>query len=405
MEPQLNYPSAYREQPDLGRKIYGRSRLFGIGCFGIIGLILLLVFIAVVGYFYVYPKLTPNKLQGDFLNVTLVPGTNDTAHLWILTDGSFNFIQSTKSPGHYSVGRKCYFCKTWTYIYEPVSKKIIKKFKTDFEDIIIRPDIFYAAGKVWVIIRPYNENPAAISVYNPETGELVLDIKGFVNKHKEFSSGITEVNVFNEPERHLRLDTRNGQNDLVYAIDEDRVYPSYSEYNKAFEEKNKQETTVFALGKESSSSSRMQLFLVTGPMFKITKGSSIENYIDNPSTLKFFTNSTAEKLVPDKTFIEGMIIYSDENACVILHQEVADKDSDRMLTCVETGGRIRWTVTQSDLFDKTRVNKDDPFSSLFFMKDKFGGMAANNLFVFKQEETGVIGFDFQTGKKLWELEF
>jgi hypothetical protein len=405
MEPQLNYPSAYEEQPSVGKKVYGRSKLFGCGCFTIIAAILVLILLIAVGYFYLYPSLTPNKLRGDFLNVTLVPSKNGAANLWILTDGSFNFIQTTKSPGHYSTGRKCYFCKTWTYIYEPVTQKIIKKFKTDFEDIIIKPDIFYSAGKVWIIIRPYNENPLTLNVYDPETGELVLDLKGFMNNHSEFSSGITEATVFYEPEPHLRIKTRDGQNDLVYSITEESVYKNYSEYIKAFEEENKHVITVFVLGKESSSSSRMKLFLVTGAKSKISKGSSVEHYLDNPSTLKFFTGATAEKIAPDKTFIEGMIIYQDENVCVVIHQSVADKDSDRLLSCVEKSGRVRWVVPQSELFEKTRVDKDDAFSTLFFMKDKFGGMAAGNLFVFKQEETGVMGFDFQTGKKLWELEF
>jgi len=39
------------------------------------------------------------------------------------------------------------------------------------------------------------------------------------------------------------------------------------------------------------------------------------------------------------------------------------------------------------------------------MKDKFGGMMQSGLFVFKLEGSGVMGFDYKTGKKLWELEF
>lgn len=405
MEPQLNYPSAYREQPDLGRKIYGRTRFLGVGCFGFIGIIMVLIVALIAAYWYVYPRLTPNKLRGDFLNVTLVPGTNGNANLWILTDGSFNFIRSTKSPGVYSVGRECISCKTWTYIYEPAAQKIIKQFKTDYEDVIIRPEIFYAAGKVWEIVKPYNESPLTLNVYNPETFELEFDVKGFISKHNEFSSGITEVNIFNEPELYLDLKTRDGQNDLVYSIEEDEVYSNHSEYIKAFKEANKEEATVFALGKESSSSSRMHLYRVTGPKYRVSNKSNFESFLDNPSNLKFFTNSTAKKIAPDKTFIEGLIIYHDDDACVIIYQQVADKDSDRMLTCVDAGGRVRWTVPQTDLFPETRVDKDNSFSNLFFMKDKFGGLVAGNLFVFKQEDVGVIGFDYQTGKKLWELEF
>jgi hypothetical protein len=39
------------------------------------------------------------------------------------------------------------------------------------------------------------------------------------------------------------------------------------------------------------------------------------------------------------------------------------------------------------------------------MKDKFGGIQESGVFIFKLQGSGVIGFDYNTGKKLWELEF
>jgi hypothetical protein len=73
-------------------------------------------------------------------------------------------------------------------------------------------------------------------------------------------------------------------------------------------------------------------------------------------------------------------------------------------TCIDVSGGVRWEIEQKDLFKKARVDKDDPFSAIFFMKDKFGAMVQSSIFVFKLEGSGVIGFDFKTGKKLWEVE-
>jgi hypothetical protein len=145
MEPAVSYPSSDSYQ---GKKVYGKkSGCMGLGCFGIIGLIVILVIIGVVGYVFVFPALTPNSISGSMLDAVIVPTKNGEQRLWVLTDGSFNFIQTTKSPGRTSTGRECYFCKTWTYIIDPKDKSIQKKIKTPYEDIITQIDMVAITAK------------------------------------------------------------------------------------------------------------------------------------------------------------------------------------------------------------------------------------------------------------------
>jgi hypothetical protein len=168
-----------------------------------------------VGYFFVFPALTPNSLKGDFLDVTIVPDKSGKTKLWVLTDGSFNFIQTTKSPGKTSTGRECYFCKLWAYIYDPGKKEIVKKIKIEREDIITASNILYKENEVWVVAREYGDNPPDIRVFDSETGEEKLNMKGFESKYPELSAGISEVHVEKEEPVNIRFKTKDGRTDQI----------------------------------------------------------------------------------------------------------------------------------------------------------------------------------------------
>jgi len=404
MEPPVSYPESDKYR---GQQIYGKKSSSGcmkFGCFGIVGGIVLIVVIIVVGYFFVFPAMTPNSLSGSFLDVTLVPGKDGSPKVWVLTDGSFNFIKTTKSPGHYSTGRECYFCKLWVYTYDPVKKEVLNKIKIEREDIITASNILYRKGEVWVVAREYGENPPEIYVFNSETGEKIMDTKAFIAKYDELSAGISALSIETEAPVNIRFKTKDGRSDQVLDFESGKIYDGLVKYNESKDTKDESMNTIFALSSPNSAP-RKNLYVVTGPRNKVKKADDVTSYIDNESSLKFHLNATAKKLIPDKGFIDGLIIYEDKDACVIIHQKVADKDSDRMLTCVDAEGKLRWEIDQKDLFKKARVDKDDPFTAIFFMKDKFGGMVQSDIFVFKLEGSGIMGFDYKTGKKLWEVEF
>ncbi|HEY3251673.1 MAG TPA: hypothetical protein VGK25_11195 [Ignavibacteria bacterium] len=405
MEPPVSYPESDNKYQ--GQKIYGRksSGCAKFGCFGIVGGLILIVAIVVIGYFFVFPALTPNSLKGDFLDVTIVPDKNGKTKLWVLTDGSFNFIKTTKSPGKTSTGRECYFCKLWAYIYDPEKKEIIKKIKIERTDVITASNILYRDNEVWVVAREYGDNPPDIHIFDSETGEEKMDIKGLQSKYPELSGGISEVNV-NEEKNPVSINfkTKDGRSDQVMDFSTGKIYDGWSKFNEGTSPKGEGTNSVYVLASQNNAPKK-NLYIVTGPKDKVKDASSVESYVDNESSLKFFANATSRKLAPDKGFIEALILYQDADACVIVHQAVMDKDSDRMITCVNSSGDVRWVIDQKDLFKKARVDKDDPFSSTFFMKSKFGGMQQSGVFVFKLEGSGVMGFDYKTGKKLWELEF
>jgi len=404
MEPNINY-SMGGNTPVESQKIYGRKKGCGsLGCFGVIGGLALILVIVLAGIFFVYPALTPNKIKGDFLDMAIVPTKDGKQSLWILTDGSFNFIQTSKSPGRTSTGRKCYLCKTWTYIYDPAGGNIIKKTKNDMKDIITHVDMIYNNGKVWEFTREYGENEPKIEAYDAQTGELVMDTKGFISKHPELSAGLTTLH-YDLKTGIVSLSTKDGNQSMQYNLENDKLYKNATEQREIIEKDN-EIMSMPILSSEGSSGPRKKLFKVTGPRGKLmTNISSLESYAKDAHTLEFFTGATSEPL-GDKVYLEGIMYYHDADCAIIVYLDQLGKKSNRIMTCVDIKtGREKWTIQQNDLFKRMKIDEnDDSFSGLFFTKDKIEVKRQGNLVVLQLEGEGLMGFDYETGKKLWTLD-
>jgi len=406
MEPQISYGDTQGQDPYSGQKIYGKGGSGGRkGCFGLVGLLILLVPIILAGYYFVYPMLTPDKIRGDLLDMTIVPQKDGTQKLWILTDGSFNYIQTTSSPGSYSSGRKCFFCKTWTYVYDPISKQVLKKTKTEQKDIITQMDMVYSNRKVWVLTHGYGENAGKIEAYDAESGDLVMDTKQFISKYTQLSAGLADLRYDNE-NNTVVFKTTDGRDGLIYSFDNDKLYDD----NMAMRNeiiKDSTVTSVVVLAEEKSSSqARKKLFKVTGIRGKlIDEKSSLESYANDTSSLRFFVGATDVPL-GNRIYLEGIMYYSDADCAIIIHLDQLGKKSNRMMTCVDVNtGKEMWTVQQDDMFSKMKIDENkDAFSSLFFTKDNIKIRRVGNLVVLQFKGEGAMGFDFNTGKKLWALD-
>ena len=374
------------------------------GCFGIIGLGILLIIIIIVGYYFVYPAMTPNKIRGSLLDFTVVPQKDGSSKLWVLTDGSFNFIQTTKSPGSYSSGRKCYFCKTWMYIVDPINQNVLKKIKTEYDDIITTTNLVYSKDKVYQITHGYGKEDPKIVICNAETGDVIMDTKDFIGKHEELSSGLAEIR-YNKDENVIEMKTKDGQNDVTYSLNDEKMYPTYSDYRKGMEN-DSVPVTMFVMANESSSGPRKILYLVNGPRGELNNNkTSLEHYVTTESTLEFFVKGAKGQKLSSKVYLEGIMYYQDNDCAIIIHVDQIGKKADRMMTCIDNTGKEKWTIPQDELFSKMKIDESkDSFSSIFFTKDKIGVMRNCNLVILKLEGEGIMGFDFNTGKKLFTMD-
>lgn len=75
-----------------------------------------------------------------------------------------------------------------------------------------------------------------------------------------------------------------------------------------------------------------------------------------------------------------------------------------MFTCIDSTGNEKWTAGQDALFKKMKLDTDkDAFSTIFFIKQKIEISRVGNVVMLQLRGVGLIGFDFATGKKLWEI--
>ena len=401
----LSFQSQYQfgEKPSGTAPIPVKSK--GKGCLGIIVAIVVFIIIIIGGIFFVYPALTPNSIRGDFMSMTIVPQKDGSQKLWILTDGSFRFIQTTKSPGSYSSGVKCYFCKTWTYIYDPVTKQILNKIKTEQQDIITKIDIFYHKGQVWQVTGEYGENEPKLDIFDAETSEKVIDTKAFINKYDILNAGISSIR-YNEKEKTIYFNTKDGKEQVVYSIEEDTLYENVSEFSKV--RKNfTEEVSIAILNPEASSSKKFKLYKVSGPKGKIeSERSSLEFFVLDKNNKSLVTNGLDVQPTTNKGYLEGLLYYSDNDCGIIIYLDQIGRKANRFMTCIDLqSGSEKWTVGPDVLFKRMKIDEDkDSFSDLFFTKDKIKVRRSGNLVILEMQDEGMIGIDYETGKVLWQLD-
>lgn len=376
----------------------GRTRI-AVGC----SVILIIPLLVLGGYFFIYPALTPDRMKGDFIDAVIVPQKDGSSRLWVLTDGSFNYISTTKTPGYYSVGRRCLSCKTWLYEYDPAHEKILKKIKIDHNDIIIFSAISYSANKVYYIANAYGTDAPKIMAWDSSTGAPVRDTGGFVSPHPELESGIIEAR-YDKDSNLIMLSTKDGRKDLTFSLPNERLYLSYGSYMTELE-KDMSETAVFALTGESGNDSRRHLYRICAPRGSLLRHRTSLWSSSEIEHLKHRAKSAAAGQISDRVFLEGLIYHQDADCAIVIHLSQMGKTADRIMTCLDADGKVKWTVRPGELFDEMKIDEvRNSFSAMTFTKDKIRVARSGNLALLMLEKKGLIGFDFTTGKKLFTLD-
>ncbi len=377
----------------------------GAGCLvKIVGIIALLILIT-GGIFYLYPLLTPDKIRGGIIDCALVPQKDGSNRLWILTDGSFSYISSTKTPGHYSVGRKCLFCKAWLYEYDPVGEKVTRKIKIPYEDIIIRTSMFYSGDMIWHVADAYHLDGPKIQTFDVHTGAMVEDTEGFASRHPELAAGIIKVR-YDQKKGLISMDTKDGKTNLIYAIKEKKLYPSYSVH---YDEQRKDisEREKFLLCAQDGQKTRSLLYKVKAVHRELMwNESNLQDHCErNMENIDSRIEGAEAKRLSDSVFLRGIIYHQDRDGVIIIHLNQIDKRADRIMTCIDREGKIRWTVPQSEMFKRMQIDEDGGYYSTFGgTENKIKVSRSGKLVVLILEGMGIMGFDYATGKKLFTID-
>lgn len=372
-----------------------------LGLLGCVAAPVLLAGLTLAVVFLVIPALKTGDLRGDFLNAAAVPGPGGTPLLWILTDGSLHYIRRVETPGRMEIGRRCVSCKTWLYVYDPLRKKILSRFRTDYEAIIVSSWMVPAGGKVWVVTGPYDKNDPRLYVYGAEPAALLGDTGVIIGRHPELSSGLIGVRMEKNPPR-LVLDTRDGRTGLVLSLEEEKLYASEADFRTAAAAREAGTATMFALGLEGSGP-RKRLFRLTGPAGVLLE-KDLELHLQSPAGIPSSFGISVEPAAPERVFIEGEIFQQDADGCLIVHQDAAGKSAGRLLTRVGRDGAVVWSAGPEALFKELRVDTDrNPLSALFFIRNDLDVSRSGDVILLQLKGVGAAAFDLAAGRKLWEV--
>ena len=375
------------------------------GCLAKLMIVIGLVILALAGIFYLYPLATPDKIRGDILDCALVPQKDGSNRLWILTDGSFNYISTTKSPGHYSSGRKCKSCKAWLYEYDPAGGKVIRRIKIPYKDIIIRTSMFYNGDKIWHVADAYHLDEPKIQTFDVHTGVMVEDTAGFMSRHPLLAAGIVKA-WYDEKRDLIMIDTKDGRSGLIYSLQTQKLYPSYSLY---YDEQRKDisEKEKFLLCAQDGQDTRKLLYRVKAAQREMIWNESSFQHNCNQFTKKIpYRNSTVEsRQMADTVFLRGTLYHQDQDGAIVIHLNQIDKKADRIMTCIDRDGKTKWTVPQSEMLQKMQIDEDKGYYSTFSgSENKIKVIRSGNLVVLMLEGVGIMGFDYKSGKKLFTID-
>ncbi|MBP1710313.1 MAG: hypothetical protein H6Q49_515 [Deltaproteobacteria bacterium] len=375
------------------------------GCLAKLTFIVLLAFLVLAGVFYLYPLATPDKIRGDIIDCALVGQKDGSNRLWILTDGSFNYISTTKSPGHYSSGRKCKFCKAWLYEYDPLGGKVIRRIKIPYRDIIIRTSMFYNGDKIWHVADAYHLDEPKIQTFDVLTGTMVEDTAGFMSRHPMLAAGLVKA-WYDEKKDLITMDTKDGRTGLIYSIQEQKLYPSYSLYYDE-QRKDLSEKEKFLLCAQGGQDTRKLLYRVKAAHRElIWNESRLQHNCDQLERKITHRNGTFEaRQMADTVFLRGIIYHQDKDGAIVIHLNQIDKKADRIMTYIDREGKTKWTVPQSKMFPKMQIDENKGYYSTFSgTENRIKVIRSRNLVVLMLEGAGIMGFDYTNGKNLFTID-
>jgi outer membrane protein assembly factor BamB len=128
------------------------------------------------------------------------------------------------------------------------------------------------------------------------------------------------------------------------------------------------------------------------------------SYSDRPNMLKHY-NAASER-VSDKSYIEGIIYFQDEDNVYIVSVDKAGKKANRIFTCIDAvTGKEKWSVQQDEMFDYMKIDEEQNSQQSFSSsKDKISVTSSGNLVLLNIKGDGVMAFETETGKKLWSIQ-
>ena len=226
------------------------------------------------------------------------------------------------------------------------------------------------------------------------TGKIIVDAKQLGTIYPKLSGGISKAS-FTSYEEKFELTTNDGF-DYYFSPLLKQVY-SKDDWEKLSDDKSVTKT-FFQVTDEK----RPRLFVSeekTSPNAYSSRvySSDLENYNAKTTPGEIGHNIISlSQLLPDVTFFNGSIGYSDNEKAIVLYQKNAATNSELNVACISKDGKIMWEVKNKEIeeaFQKTFSENNRGIECVY---------SKNALILYYQYgDDDAIGLDWNTGKILW----
>lgn len=342
-----------------------------------------------------------NKVSGRLMDAVILSGPSGEELLLILTDGSWEYMSKSKRPGKEVTGRKGLFCKTYLYLYDLSSGKVLDRVKTKYDNLPPDSVLIPVGQNIWEVSVDYSYQRPHLRVLSRRSGDVVMTWEQFSARFPELSPGA--VRLIAEPTwpPYIEIYTSDGKI-LYYSIETDKMFPDKKSFLASLD-LLKEEVTLFKLV-DPSGGKRRRLFKLVGPTSKLSHISIPKSYFSKPELFQRFYQATLEPMAEDKVFLEGWIAFQDSDLVVVVHQDKVGKNSPRRITCIGLDGTLRWELSQAQIFPFLERKADDPFTDPTFMEGRLRVKRQGRIMLFVLARKGIMGVDAEKGNVLWTIK-
>lgn len=346
------------------------------------------------------PMLFKNKLVGKLIDAELLTDAANRTTVAVLTDGSWSYLSKSTVAGRTSQGRKGLFCKTHLFWYDPVKRAVLTHETTPYKQLPPRSIILHLGDALWQIAVEPDYQPLTVSAFRPDNGSPLMDTAQFTQRFALAGQTIRRQSLRPYPPYFLTFATETGR-EIVVDLQSGR---SGGEITELVPKEASGTIDLFALADPAGGEQRR--------LYRLSNGDGRLYRFNVPqsaySDLQYFErnfNARAEEINTAAPFIAGLLIYQDDEIAVILHQDLAGPDSPRRITCVDTTGRTRWSLSQELLFNGLRLQTKAPFSVNAFVQDRLRIKRSGGTMLIVFAPEGFMAVQSESGKVIWRYDF
>jgi hypothetical protein len=348
--------------------------------------------------------------NGQLRDMVYIP-ENGKGKIFLLYDGSFYYIKKVNR----SVTKESIFNKISFSYYDPFEKKKSEPVTIHLEQTPPKLGLFYRDNGLW-LFNTSSDDPVYFKILDPVSLREIGNIDYF-RKFPEIKAGIANMSylktyfpVFTSDKENFIISnphlfeimTKDGRK-LKFSLEYNRVFKDIEgliDYSKNLAPP---EYNFFVLAHETGNSARKQLFRI-----KVDKayhqGRRLFRPVDNEVNLAFleksYKNAGVVDLSGDKAFLNGEIIEQDADSVVIYHQKEIGKDAEKMLTCIDQSGKVKWRIPQSS-FPNPEQFKESRNHFLFAVD--ISAKNQGNILIVKFSDIGMLGINKKSGKVEWSF--